>query len=111
MTNLEMLGFAAVSINRTVVYKTDPITGVDYCRFVSCADRWDPLQNDGDALRLAVALRFRVDHLYQGGQCVMVGNGDTWALEFYNGDAVTATRLAIVRAAALLGGGQKASFK
>ena len=103
MSDFELLGLAAVSIKRKVVYETDRITGADYCRFVSCADRWDPLQNDGDALRLAVALRFRIDHLYRGMQCVMVGNGDTWALQFYNGDATNATRLAIVKAAAQIG--------
>ena len=107
----ELLELAALSINRSVVYKTDRITGVEYCRFVSSANKWDPLQSDGDALRLAVALRFRIDHLYQGKQCVMVGCGDAWVIEFYNGDATAATRVAITRAAALLGCGQKVSLE
>lgn len=61
---------------------------------------WNPLENDGDALRLSVYLKLRIDHFFSGEQKVMVGNGGLWAIESYNGCARTATRRAIVRAAA-----------
>lgn len=60
---------------------------------------WDPLTDDGDALRLAVALGMELDF----------GNGSSTAElpgiymhEFHAGESMSRTRRAIVRAAAAL---------
>ena len=68
---------------------------------------WRPRDDDGDALRLAVALWIHIaQHLsYCATCCPHGGNstrGMTWT-EQYNGDARAATRLAIFRAAAETG--------
>ena len=68
--------------------------------------RWNPLTDDGDALRLAVKLRIEIGFSCQGMQ--------TWAVQPYkdvrvhehiatNADLSAATRRAIVRAAASIG--------
>ncbi len=71
--------------------------------------RWKPLTDDGDALRLAVALRFDISIYEDGSCCVSVTNEDEpfgvlLADELAsnnNGNACTALRRAIVRAAAM----------
>ena len=62
---------------------------------------WDPISSDGDALRLAVKLELcqRVDHK----------SGFSWVKKHdgsvpHDGDPYAATRRAIVRAAAEIGG-------
>ena len=79
---------------------------------------WNPLANDGDALRLAVALLISVKHPdpadLGGGvvtaqlcksKCRYLFLERTWVSVGYgNGDPHAATRRAIVRAAAALGG-------
>lgn len=71
------------------------------------AHRWDPLENDGAALRLAVRLDFGIEVML-ALKLVRAGNGEQQAVEVKWGtktvpDAYAATRLAIVRAAAELG--------
>lgn len=63
---------------------------------------WNPLINDGDALRLAVALHFEVDAT---GDRVGAGDGLLGHYEPCNGDRFAATRRAIVIAAAALSNG------
>jgi len=67
------------------------------------AGRWDPLTDDGDALRLAVQLRLDVD--CAGGEVVVAYEQITHAhaAERVGDDPIAATRRAIVRAAAELG--------
>ena len=78
---------------------------------------WNPLADDGDALRLAVELKiaffppendegdFAVASIEDG---VLSDDGDTWIQEWVKGgDTMAATRRAIVRAAAEIG---KAKF-
>jgi hypothetical protein len=64
---------------------------------------WNPLQDDGDALRLAVKLRMYVD-AREYGVVAFVGNGDVYepCVEEINGEPYAATRRAIVRAAAAM---------
>lgn len=72
---------------------------------------WNPLTNDGDALRLAVTLR--IDVLFDGrdlpdAHVETVANepgleAQPWAHEALQPDAAAATRRAIVRAAAAIG--------
>lgn len=75
---------------------------------------WDPLIDDGDALRLAVDLKLMVDNCGPFSECAgFVGKGDDMRRigceelhEHHGGDAYAATRRAIVRAAAAIGATQ-----
>lgn len=64
---------------------------------------WNPLTDDGDALRLAVQLKFAIN--VWGGCWVMTGGGldETCVMENISTDPCAATRRAIVRAAAAIG--------
>lgn len=65
---------------------------------------WNPLTNDGDALRLAVRLRIAVDPWGVGAAAVaIVNNRAATAEPHYGDDPGRATRRAIVRAAAEMG--------
>lgn len=71
---------------------------------------WEPLDNDGDAFRLAVSLSMRIYVYGKGGDdCTCVANDElnrdcSGAIEERHcGDALAATRRAIVRAAAQVG--------
>lgn len=70
-----------------------------YLKISRSTGMWAPLTDDGDALRLAVALR--MDLNINDGEC------DVFTADsFYNGrgeDTLEATRRAIVRAAAAIG--------
>ena len=62
---------------------------------------WTPLTDDGDALRLAVKLLFEID---MGRGCIAIRHSTgIKILEAFNHDPLTATRRAIVRAAAEIG--------
>lgn len=75
---------------------------------------WNPLEDDGDALRLAVKLRLSIDHNHSADQQRWVAadrNGCEGCYapvscvedEFEEADRHAATRRAIVRAAAQIG--------
>jgi hypothetical protein len=68
---------------------------------------WNPLTDDGDALRLAVKLSLDVlqNPMGQTTCCIVMGDDaqECEVLEDYNGDPYAATRRAIVRAAAEIG--------
>ena len=64
-------------------------------------DIWNPLNDDVDALRLAVKLLFEID-MRRGCVAVKYSNGGK-VLEAFNLDPYAATRRAIVRAAAEIG--------
>ena len=104
MTDRELLEAAAVAADLLF----DPTVKIKHGLLVVRADEgcqsrtvlWNPITDDGDALRLAVAL----------GLCVKVDNraGFSWVKKFegsqmHNGDPLAATRRAIVRAAAEIG--------
>lgn len=61
---------------------------------------WNPLDNDGDALRLAVMLGIQF-HIEGDDEDEMAWANDVSA--FTNGDALSSVRRAIVRAAAEIG--------
>ena len=68
---------------------------------------WNPLTDDGDALRLAVKLGMRV-YVYQEDLVTTVGfnlpDGERNSLHYqHDADAIAATRRAIVNAAAAIG--------
>ena len=71
---------------------------------------WNPLTDDGDALRLAVKLRINIEHMADMGgrdfgiNCWPRGRGDCGQSEDSDlSDYCAATRRAIVRAAAEIG--------
>lgn len=66
-------------------------------------DIWNPLTDDGDALRLAVKLELIV-RCY-GDSIIVDGCGREWFEEHDMSDRYVATRRAIVRAAAEIGKG------
>ena len=68
---------------------------------------WNPLDDDGDALRLAVRLKMAIGH-YGCGTCEVVSiEGSVRCDEFNDTDSYAATRRAIVRAAAEIGRNMK----
>jgi hypothetical protein len=74
---------------------------------------WNPLTDDGDALRLAVKLRLDVMTDCPNSVCIEVpiGKKDNWITENTGDDSfenvLIATRRAIVRAAAEIGRGME----
>ena len=66
-----------------------------------CEVDWNPLTDDGDALRLAVRLSLLVD--VTAFSVTAMVNGVISAKEKHNGDPYAATRRAITRAAAAIG--------
>ena len=70
---------------------------------------FDPLTDDGDALRLACKLRINIEHAEtlsrkaHGVNCWPVGRGDCGSMENDLTDYNSATRRAITRAAAAIG--------
>ena len=77
----------------------------NYVGHMDTAELWNPLTDDGDALRLAVQLKIDVKHYddyvvgwFDGGY---IGTGKI----MYEGDPYAATRRAITRAAAAIGEG------
>ena len=60
---------------------------------------WNPLEDDGDALRLAVKLRLEVDCEHDP---ICVGTSEMGVRERQEADPYAATRRAIVRAAAAM---------
>jgi hypothetical protein len=65
---------------------------------------WNPLKDDGDALRLAVKLRLDVAVSERNKQTVVCSLKTSGiSLELHNDDPYAATRRAIVRSAAEIG--------
>lgn len=64
---------------------------------------WNPLDSDGDALRLAVTLRLSVS-LHAAAVFVSRNEDETTQLVQFSDAPHTATRRAIVRMAAVIGG-------
>ena len=77
-------------------FKTFQVNTAPLRNFVA----WNPLTDDGDALRLAVKLRFDV-MCHEIG--VHVDNDISYSSEISHNDPYAATRRAIVRAAAAIG--------
>ena len=81
--------------------------------FAGGSNSWNPLTDDGDALRLAVKLRLRVCTPTTDTDCALASNGDVTAYsedelsDTPMSDLYAATRRAIVRAAAEIGKAMK----
>lgn len=102
MTDRELLELAAKAIRCTVRGKADD----EYYNLHEADDThswWNPLTDDGDALRLAIKLYFAIK---LEGDCVYaIGcEAQNYQLfEWHKDDPYAATRRAIVRAAAAIG--------
>ena len=106
MTDLELLEMAA----KAAGYEVD--CGFADCPLIYGQDAgpdgprdWNPLTDDGDALRLAVKCAIDISPDYDGTYAEAVIDGEPmWASGFAsNGDLYAATRRAIVRVAAEIG--------
>lgn len=76
--------------------------------FVTASGRiWNPLQDDGDAHRLAVQLQLSIDYA-DWVHTVFYGVNKFVQEDWHKGDSYVAIRRAIVRAAVRLGGFQHA---
>ena len=109
----ELLELAAKAIGVQLVWGEKLKVGPDV---VDCTDMpyvksnqpdvgdeyWNPLDDDGDALRLAVKLELTVS-TWGDDIGIWMGDGDISLLEPIVTDRLTATRRAIVRAAAAIG--------
>lgn len=117
MTDRELLELAAKAAGYALKWGETYIVGDDE---VDCTDLsyvvsgqpdeadwlWSPLEDDGDALRLAVKLRMAVYPPESDGDGATVsgpGAQGGWTTEECATDPYAATRLAIVRAAAEIG--------
>ena len=96
MSNRELLEFAAKAAG--VWDETDPSNGM----LKPSGQYWNPLTDDGDALRLAVKLRMSVFHSLSDVY-VVDDDGDIEVEEGHKRDPLAATRRAIVRVAAEIG--------
>lgn len=99
-TDKELLELAAKAADYNIKSHEDGTLYSD-CRCAGYWGVWNPLTDDGDALRLAVELNLGVDisdtwvDIFHNGKCIIA---DT-----VTGDKLAATRRAIVRAAAAIG--------
>jgi hypothetical protein len=103
MTDKELLELAAKAAEVGFYYGWR-----DGCLMTYQAASWNPLTDDGDALRLAVNLRLKISTPTTDTDCAFAGNGDFSSYsEDVEGITITdlyaATRRAIVRAAAEIG--------
>lgn len=96
MTDLKLLELAAKADGR----KTERIAGKLWIE--KCTTEWNPLTDDGDALRLAVKLNLSFEPV-ESTAWVWFSDEEYPIEERYSGDPYAATRRAIVRAAAEIG--------
>ena len=105
MTDRELLEMAAKAAGIEVGF-TDQ-SPKDGCYLIENGDSagwWDPLTDDGDALRLAVKLGFGISiPLAYKRTDVVTFSGPIISVIEAHGDPCAATRRAIVRAAAAIG--------
>ena len=95
-TDKELLELAAKAIGLTLKY--------NYLGNRDARQEWDPLTDDGDALRLAVDLGIAVRRI---SNKAMASSSAGQFNEYCDNDKRAATRRAIVRAAAAIGEGMQ----
>ena len=105
MTDRELLELAAKAAGIELVWRN--FSNVpNLFKGLSSDEIWNPLADDGDALRLAVGLGIRIRPMPGfGDDCVLCSadHKNAWAQEPFASDPYAATRRAIVRAAAEIG--------
>jgi hypothetical protein len=77
--------------------------GVGYNDADDCQQRWNPLEDDGQALRLAVKLKIELAWYLGSGYTVVHWDMGTKKIAEYGDGTYSVTRRAIVRAAAEIG--------
>lgn len=107
MSDLEMLRLAAKAISLEVMC-WDAERNAFRLHKRSGGGRWNPLTDDGDALRLAVGLNMGIqsndqNHWQLPNHTVALYAPHYRVVQAHEGDAGAATRRAIVRAAAYIG--------
>ena len=111
MSDKELLELAAKAAGIDYKHDNSFWAHEDHCAFWSYADlctcggRWNPLTDDGDALRLAIKLDLSIHTFYSDGVSSACSGVPYFVDEevIHNGDPYAATRRAIVRAAAEIG--------
>ena len=108
MNDLQLLHFAARAAGHALSLEWDCAAhGIFIGTGRGDLQTWDPLTDDGDALRLAVKLRLGIEHNHpwDSVQWVQVSNavGTNLVFEEFDDYPEAATRRAIVRAAAEIG--------
>lgn len=103
-TDRELLEQAAKSVGIALISWTNMYDACDEIggRFITQprGEPWNPLEEDGDALRLAVRLGIHITNSQSDAWATTL---DVTAIEPLTNDPYTATRRAIVRAAAEVG--------
>lgn len=106
MNELEMLMLAAKAAGLKVIIPAAPPRGL---WIEGLEDEWNPLNDDGDALRLAADLgitiytNIRTAYVLYGNHPINADDREITATEEPGEDPHAATRRAIVRAAAQIG--------
>ena len=101
MTDRELLELAAKAAGITLEWDGNPDDWMPMYYEGKTYHQWNPLDDDGDALRLAVRVFLTVE-VEDGFTEVLTGIGMA-ITESHDGNALSATRRAIVRAAAKIG--------
>ena len=105
MTNRELLELAAKAAGMNVEWESQ--YGVAELFDNDAHREWNPLTDDGDALRLAVKLEIELSSAYDAGMNAYAGysidDDMKYIIEPTGADPYAATRRAIVRAAAEIG--------
>lgn len=108
MNDQELLEFAAKAADLNI--KAQSINADDHWIGLIVGEKhtkekkfWNPLTDDGDALRLAVKLNMNISHDDLSPTVSVCASGATWRDEPYGNDPYAATRRAIVRTAAQIG--------
>ena len=107
MTDRALLEAAAKAAGLQIDFWFAGEDGADEASVVGQARAWNPLTDDGDALRLAVKLRMEIAPIEGGGVDVILWRDGAMFGEIISecaADPYAATRRAIVRAAAAIGG-------
>lgn len=103
MTDRELLERAAKAAGRRIHWSGNVAVLDDFQPGTDQCSAWNPLADDGDALRLAVKLRLNVNfEEWDGAEyaCAIPHNSHQGCDEVLGDDHMAATRRAIVRAAA-----------
>lgn len=104
MTDRELLELAARAAGYDVKYGP---SGYPYFQAGLDTKQWNPLNDDGEALRLAAAvpdITIVIDnHMKWCGVYLTAERGKYDLVEYFNGDKAYSIRLAITRAAAEIG--------
>ena len=99
-TDRELLELAAKAAGINLEWDGDPTGWAPMYYEGKTYHVWNPLTDDGDALRLAAKLKLGITFGVGVTGCVRVWRNADWMQGNYSGDPCAATRRAIVRAAA-----------